>query len=106
MIVSRGTTPTCTFRLPNTVDLSIANHVYVTFSKLDHRVIFTKSDEDLTIEANLVHIFLTQEETLNLPDKFEVQMNWTYLDGHKVKRADTKRKVICSDYNLLNEVVE
>lgn len=45
----RGTTPTFTMTLPEEIDLSNADNVYVTFSGKDS-VLLTKGTEDLQIK--------------------------------------------------------
>lgn len=60
----RGTTPTYILTLPQEIDLSVADDIYVTFSNKQYQILLTKSGDDLEIEANTIKVFLTQEETL------------------------------------------
>lgn len=101
----RGTTPTFTLTLPETVDLSLAANVYVTFSS-KKRTLFEKTGNDLEIDTNVVSVFLTQGETLSLPHRVEIQINWTYSDGGIKKRAcSTIASVTVAD-NLADRVLE
>ena len=100
----RGTTPTFTFRFKDeTVDLSLASRVYVTFSDMNENELMTKENEDLVIDGREASIYLTQAETLSLPGKVKVQINWLYQDGSRTKRACSKKKVINNDTNLLDK---
>ena len=105
----RGTTPTFTLTLSdNTIDLGDAENVYVTLRQ--GKTDITKSGTDLTIDDNVVSVFLTQEESLDLSESTtaEVQVNWTYLDtdGTTVRRAATKVKEIPITKQLLKRVIE
>lgn len=103
----RGVTPTITFELQDeTVDLTEAHNVYVTFAGLNNRTVLNKTGNDLTIEPQSVALFLTQEETLALPTIVTAQVNWTYVEGTVTKRAATEKVTINTKENLLNEVIE
>lgn len=105
----RGTTPTFTFTLPDEVDLTLAENVYVTFAKMNETIIFTKDkdDEDIEIIAHSVEVYLTQEETLALPiGQVKVQLNWLYDDDGVTKRACSNKAVIQTSRNLIDEVLE
>ena len=83
--MTRGTTPTFTLTLPETVDLSLAAKVYATFKQDTKKL--TKTGDDITVGSHTVDVFLSQEETLSFyGGDVEVQLNWTYDDG---KRACT-----------------
>lgn len=103
----RGTTPTLTFTLSdNTIDLSSARNVYVT---IQHgRRVITKTGSDLTIDGNVVTAWLSQEDSLSLPDgaSAEAQINWTYYDGTVLNRAATAVKTFAIQKQLLARVVE
>ena len=108
----RGTTPTYILKLrskcdPETIiDLSTAEDVYVTISNKQYQILLTKSGDDLVISENTIQIFLTQEETLSIPrGDCYIQVNWTYRDGNKNKRAASVIKEIASKRNLINEVL-
>lgn len=102
----RGTTPTFILTLDD-VDLTDTN-VYVTF-KQDKKdcqcgLSFTKSGDDLTIETNVVNVYLSQEETLKFSrGNLYVQVNWTFDNG---KRACSEIATIKVDNNLINGVLE
>lgn len=101
----KGITPTLTLTLPEDIDLTNANNVYVTLAEnttpeilpngrklvKPNPVKYTKTGEDLTIDENVITLELTQEETLSIrPGRLDIQVNWTYLD-----RGNTKR--VCTD---------
>lgn len=102
----RGTTPTCRFILPDCVDITQANDVYVTFSKENGAEIITKTGNDLEMDHNYVAVFLTQEETLSFPKGIVMaQLNWLYDDDGVTKRACSNIIKIQSLRNLKNEVL-
>lgn len=61
MSIPRGVTPTFTLTFTDNIDLTQAEHVYVTF--VGGKAI-TKSDDDLTVAERQIDVYLTQEETL------------------------------------------
>lgn len=102
----RGTTPTYTFTLHDTVDLSEATNVYVTFSDMKDAEILTKEGSALTVGTNIVSVFLTQAETLAFPNgRVQVQLNWTYEEGGRVKRACSNKKSITAKRNLIDREI-
>lgn len=102
----KGTTPTYTFTLPDTVDLSQAQKVYVTFSDRNETEVMTKTGEDIVVNANTVAVYLSQRDTLSLPDgQVVVQLNWLYQDGSRLKRACSEKKVITTEKNLINRML-
>lgn len=101
----KGTTPTFTFTLPDTVDLDLTTNVYVTFANTDGDDFLRKTGQDLTIQDNTVKVYLTQEETLAFPDNALVQLNWTYQEGGKTKRACSQIKRLKMQDNLEQEVL-
>ena len=95
----RGTTPTLTLTFPE--GTSFANTtVYVSLS--DDRRNEIMRVTDLSIEDNIISLYLDQEQTLALPPIVLIQVNWTYGTGERacsnVVSFDTKR-------NLINEVL-
>lgn len=102
----RGTTPTYIFKLPEDVDLSEAESVYVTFANKQFQTLLTKRDDDLDISENSVSVFLNQEETLMMPKgTVNIQLNWLYSDLGVTKRACSKIKEIPVHRNLIEEVM-
>ena len=102
----RGTTPTYTFTLKDTVDLTGATNVYVTFSDSNENEILTKERSALTVGTNTVSVFLTQAETLAFPNgRVLVQLNWTYEQGGLTKRACTNKKTITANRNLIDREI-
>lgn len=103
----RGTTPTYVFNLSDqTVDLTAASKVFVTFARKDGSEILTKAGDELDVSAHSVSVFLTQEETLSFPTgQVNMQLNWLYDEGGVTKRACTRIISISSAKNLKNEVL-
>lgn len=103
-----GTTPTLTLRLVGkTVDLTQARNVYVTIRQGSS--VITKTGEDLSVDGNVVSVWLNQRDTLNLRQNAtaKVQVNWTYLDAYDgIKRSASKSKEITIDEQLLTRVIE
>lgn len=99
----QGTTPTFTLTLPETIDLSEAEHVIFTIEQLGHEV--SKNENEMTIDAHEVTVRLDQEDTLYFNDAFDVmiQLNWTYADG---KRMASNVVTIPMDENLYKDVIE
>lgn len=95
----RGTTPTLTLTLPEGTDFS-GSTVYVSLS--DDRRNELMRVTDLDIEDNVISLFLSQEQTLALPNRVLIQVNWTYGTGERacsnIVSFDTKK-------NLINEVL-
>ena len=102
----KGVTPTFIFKPKDSVDLSQANEVWVTFATMGNREIFTKSGDELRVTSDAVEVFLTQEETLSFPQgKVAIQLNWIYDEGTVTKRACSNRLEITVNRNLKNEVL-
>lgn len=100
-MVARGTTPTfCLTFTDEQLDLTQAEHVYVTFRSGSN--VITKSDDDLNISEKQIEVFLTQEETLKLYD-VQIQANWT--TNGSVRSASEVVSYRMSD-QLLEKVVE
>lgn len=101
MSVPKGTTPTFVLTFED-IDLTTASHVYVTFKGAGGKV--TKTDDDLTVDATSISVYLTQEETLILSNgAVAIQANWTFEDGSRA--ASEIVKYTLTD-NLLSRVVE
>lgn len=98
----RGTTPTLTLTFRDeTLDLTAANHVYVTFDGGGRTL--TKVDSELSVSARQIGVFLTQEESLGfIEGQSKVQANWTYSDG---RRGGSKPKPIEVGEQLLGRVL-
>ena len=103
----RYTTPTFALTLPDTVDLTEAENVYVTFANPVGGVIFTRTDDALEITAHEVDVYLSQEETAQFTyGSVDIQLNWTYHEAGEVKRACSEIARVPVTQNLLAEVVE
>lgn len=97
----KGTTPTLLFTTEAEVlDLTRATDVYVTLSDMNKKELMTKTD--LYIEAKRVGVYLTQEETLSLPQRIQAQINWTYPND---KRMCSQIMILNVSDNLLNKVI-
>jgi len=83
MGVARGTTPTFTLSFDGSeIDLTEAESVYVTFVGSGKKI--TKTGESLDVQEKSVSVFLSQQESLSLPEgDVEIQANWTYADGRR-----------------------
>ena len=102
----KGTTPTYIFTLPEDIDLSSAESVYVTFAKSNYEVILTKQDDELEVDANTVSVYLTQDETLEFPrSEVLIQINWTFKEDGETKRACSEIVHDRTHRNLINEVI-
>ena len=105
-MISRGTTPTYKLTLPTDIDLSTATSVYVTFSDTFYNTLLEKTGDDLDINANIVDVYLTQEETLSFPSgSILLQINWTIVEGNKTKRLASEIKRVESSRNLKEEEI-
>ena len=106
-MISRGTTPTYTLKLPNDIDLSEASAVYVTFTDLYFKKIIEKKDDELVIDTNTIDVYLTQEETLKFPTgEAQVQVNYLIVNGTRTDRIASEIKKVQSCRNLHEEVME
>lgn len=106
----KGTTPTETFELPKemlkNINLLDANHVYVSFGDADN-TFFTKSDDDVIVGKRTVKVRLEQAETLRLPNRVRVQINYTYTSyGGQTERNCTDIHTLIFKDNMLKKVVE
>lgn len=103
----KATTPTAVFTFPESIDMTQASAVYVTFADMRSQTILTKETEELTISEHEVRAELTQEETLQFQTKqFQVQINWLYEENGKIKRACSKIVTGEMGDNLIPEVLE
>lgn len=99
----QGTTPTFVLTLPDTVDLTEAQNVYVTFTQGSQNTL-TKTGDDLAVSEHQIEIYMLQKDTLRFRDgTVMIQANWTYSGG---QRAATDVVKIEWDENLLKKVVE
>lgn len=97
----QGLTPTIIVRVPETIDLTEAANIYVSFMQSNR--LLMKKTEGFVVEAHEVDIYLTQEETLLFkPGTASMQVNWTYSTG---QRGATRWLGIHIDANQLPEVL-
>ena len=107
----RGTTPnftlTITDKQGHPVDFSEAEHIYVAIRQGNNLI--TLSDDELTIDENVISCYLNQENSLALVEnnKAKIQVNWTYIDGldPETKRSATVVKEIMINEQLIKEVL-
>lgn len=105
-MTSRGTTPTYILQLPEDIDLTMADHVIVTFSDANYRKLIEKTDSELQISQHEVEVYLSQAETLSFPlGSVLVQLNFTFTEGSKVKRLATTIERTDSVKNLKEVVI-
>lgn len=105
-MISRGTTPTYTFTLPDDIDLTVAEKVVVTFTNLSYVKVIEKTDADIVLTAHTCSVYLSQEETLAFPSSNVLaQINIVILEGSKRKRIATEIVKVPSCRNLINEVI-
>ena len=103
MAIARATTPTftCTFE-DQTLDLTTANNVYVTFAQGARTI--TKKGSDLVISPKQIEVYLAQNETLPFQvGAVKVQANWTGANG---RRAASVVETVEMSEQLLKKVVE
>ena len=102
--IPRGTTPTIVCSLPSGIDISGAEHIYLSLTQIysGHQII--KSDDEITVSGNDYGAFFSQEETLSFvaDEPVEVQINWVFSDG---KRGCTDKPTIAFDENNIPYVL-
>lgn len=103
----KGTTPTYTFIAPESVDLTDATKIWVTFSTMDEKELFSKESGEIVLaDAQTIEVYLTQEETLKFPTgSVKAQINWIYLEETKTKRACSEKMIIKANTNLKDVVL-
>ena len=103
----RGTTPTFTLTVGDsrTVDLSLAQNIYVTIKQGNTEI--ELSGESLSVDDNVISCYLTQEQSLQFLEGVgaKIQVNWTYNSEGTVKRAATVVKGIQIHEQLLKRVI-
>lgn len=99
------TTPT--IRLAMSTDITFADEVFVTFGTRGKKFM-TKTGDEITVTAEYVDVFLTQEESAMFPKEVQVEVNFTFFDdvANVMKRGYSDKPTIFVDKNLLDEVIE
>ena len=100
------TTPT--IRLAMSTDITFADEVFVTFGNHGKKFM-TKTGDEITVSAEYVDVFLTQEESASFPKgDVQVEVNFIFFDSvaNVLKRGYTNKATIFVDKNLLDEVIE
>ena len=88
MSIPRGTTPTFTLTFPETIDLTTANLVYVTFTSGTNSV--TKTGDDLIVLEHQIDVYLSQQDTLMFHEGVvEIQANWM-IGGNRISSEIAK----------------
>lgn len=101
----KGTTPTISLMFPDTVDLTLATQIAVTFSDYKNNTILEKVGSDLTVSAQQIDIDLSQEETLAMPKDVLIQVNFLYMDGATSRRCASTIQGLRFEKNLKAEVM-
>ena len=101
----KGTTPTISLTFPDTVDLTLATQIAVTFSDYRNNTILEKVGSELTISAQQIDIDLSQEETLAMPKDVLIQVNSLYVDGATTRRCASTIQGLRFEKNLKAEVM-
>lgn len=102
MAVTQYTTPTFTLTFTEEgLDLTQARNVYVTFK--GQGVNITKTGNDLTIEEKQIQVLMNQDETGQMHDQIDIQVNWTLPNGIRAASDIVTVEIEC---NLLKRVVE
>lgn len=98
-----ATTPTLTLTLPNNIDLTDADEIYVTFSQFDVALTKTLGEKVVLVSPNVIAVTLTQEETLKfVADRIvDVQVNMMINDV----RIATEIGHVLITQNLIPEVI-
>lgn len=99
------TTPT--IRLAMSTDITFADEVFVTFG-FNGKKFMTKTGDEITVSAEYIDVFLTQEESASFPKGgVQVEVNFTFFDSvaNVMKRGYSDKPTIFVDRNLLDEVI-
>ena len=99
------TTPT--IRLAMSADITFADEVFVTFG-FNGKKFMTKTGDEITVSAEYIDVFLTQEESASFPKGgVQVEVNFTFFDSvaNVMKRGYSDKPTIFVDRNLLDEVI-
>ena len=95
----RGTTPTLTLTFPEGTQFTNTT-VYVSFANEFKKEFLRIKNPPIT--NNVISIYLSQKQTLSLPNTVYIQVNWTYGTGERacsnIVSFDTKK-------NIINEVL-
>lgn len=90
MAITRGATPTNTFRVR--VDFTSAVVMYVTYKQMD-RTILEKDISEITIETDKIKVSMTQEESLkfieNKPVEIQIRARLSDDSAHVSKIVRT-----------------
>lgn len=103
MSVAIATTPTFTLTFTEqSLDLTQANNVYVTFEQLAKKI--TKTGNNLNVQEKSIVVYLSQSETLLFKEGIvDVQANWTGANG---KRTSSEVAHVEFSKQLLKKVIE
>lgn len=101
----KGTTPTISLTFPDTVDLTLATQIAVTFSDYKGNRVMEKVGSELTVSAQQIDIDLSQEETLAMPKDVLIQVNFLYMDGTISRRCASTIQGLRFEKNLKAEVM-
>lgn len=78
----RGSTSATTLTVPESLDLTAAKAVYVTFAQGSKLLTKKTGDPGMEIEAHVCRVRMTQQETLDFAvGPVEIQLRWLMPDG-------------------------
>lgn len=97
MAITRGTTPTNTFRTSTSL---VGAKVYVTYQQAGETV-FEKTNEDMSITDDTVVVTLSQEDTLALDASKMVEIQIRYVNSDGV--ADASNIITTSTKRILKD---
>lgn len=104
----RGTTPTFRLTISGDVDLTEAEHIFITIRQPCVDIQLTEADCEL-VSAKVISCWLTQEQSLKLSENAhaKLQVNWTYPpdSAGAVKRAATRVKNIIVSEQLIGRAL-
>ena len=103
MSIPQFTTPTFSLTFSEqTLDLTQATNVYVTFQSGDY--VLTKTGSDLEVQAKQIDVYLSQSETSRFkPCMVKIQANWTTSTGDRAASNVVPYQI---SEQLLKRVVE
>ena len=105
--MKKGLTPTITMTFPAEIDFDGMDHVVFTMTQ-GNKTIIEKADSQLTINDNVVSVWLSQSDTLSLSvGEAKYQLDWTYPEdaNHHVNRGGSDIHTIYITENLKNGVI-
>ena len=100
----QATTPTLTFTISDTIDLTDAQDVLITFNQRGTALTKHMGENMWLISPNVIALTLTQEETLIFTPGFPVEVQANWIDANDARFATIKANVPFIE-NLIPEVI-